>query len=98
MYGTVALLKVKPGKANDFAALMRQMDTERQMKGHVGELVYKLDSDPTQYMLVVFFQDKASYQANANAPEQDKDYRRMRDMLEADPVWHDGEIVHEFRR
>ena len=32
--------------------------------------------------------------ANADDPEQDKWYQEMRQHLEADPAWHDGEIIY----
>jgi hypothetical protein len=47
-------------------------------------------------MVAVFFDSKENYHANANDPEQDKEYRRMRDLLDADPGWHDGEVIHQF--
>jgi hypothetical protein len=38
----------------------------------------------------VHFTSKESYLANANSPEQDAFYRRLRACLEADPEWIDG--------
>jgi quinol monooxygenase YgiN len=92
MYGTIAHMKIKPGKLDEFMALMG--DTSgRQPKGYVGDLVYRLDSDPNQVIMAVVFQDKESYHANANDPEMDKEYQRYRALLEDDPHWHDGEII-----
>ncbi|MGH2830845.1 MAG: hypothetical protein ACRDJM_10220, partial [Actinomycetota bacterium] len=54
---------------------------------------YKLDSDPNTLILVAAFKDKASYQANANSPEQDKWYQRFREFMTVDPEWMDGEII-----
>ena len=36
------------------------------------------------------FADERAYRRNAAAPEQDAWYRRLREALEADPVWEDG--------
>ncbi len=96
MYGTVARMKVKPGQAEAFVAFGKEFDGQRRPKGYIGQHVYRLDADANEFILVVVFEDKESYHANANDPEQDKDYRQMRDMLEADPVWHDGEVVYSF--
>ena len=95
MYGTVARMKVKPGKMDDFIANMTQARSDRAMGGYMGEIVYKLDNNPNEIMLCVFFKDKASYQANANDPEMAKDYEQYRAMLDADPEWNDGEVIHQ---
>jgi quinol monooxygenase YgiN len=93
MYGTVAKMKVKAGKMEE---LMKTMSGpgDRQVKGHVGEIVYQMDESPNEIMLVVLFEDKASYRANADDPEMHKEYEGYRALLEADPVWHDGQIIH----
>jgi quinol monooxygenase YgiN len=93
MYGTVAHMKVKPGKMDEFIATMSGTGG-RQPKGYLGEIAYRLDSNPNEIMLAVFFQDKESYHANANDPQMHKEYEAYRALLDADPVWHDGEIIH----
>ena len=94
MYGTVARMKVKPGKIDEF--IKNMTDTGgRQPKGYLGEIVYKMDSNPNEVMLAVFFQDKESYQANADDPEMNKEYEQYRELLDADPEWNDGEVIHQ---
>lgn len=44
------------------------------------------------------FEDKESYVANANSPEQDARYRRMAELFAGEPEWHDGEIVYASRQ
>ena len=39
------------------------------------------------------FEDRASYDKNANDPAQHERYTAMRALLEADPEWHDGMIM-----
>lgn len=96
MYGTVAHMKVKPGQMDAFKALMDDFNTNRRPKGYLGEIVYQMDSSPNELTLAVFFDSKERYHANANDPEQDKAYRKMRELLDADPEWHDGEVMHQF--
>lgn len=95
MYGTVARMKVKAGKLDDLIKLMGSGDDDRATRGYMGEIVYKMDSNPNEIMLCVFFKDKASYQANANSPEMNKDYQEYRALLDADPEWNDGEVIHQ---
>ena len=95
MYGTVARMKVKPGRLDDLKELFDEWGRERQprIEGAVSGYLYKLDGDPNGAVMVAVFRDKDSYVANADDPEQDKFFRRIRDCLEADPEWNDGEII-----
>jgi quinol monooxygenase YgiN len=94
MYGTVARMKVKSGKMDDFLANMRETPT-RGVDGYMGEIVYQMDSNPNEVMLCVFFRDKDSYHKNANDPEMHKQFEQYRALLDADPEWNDGEVIHQ---
>ncbi len=91
MYGTVARMRVKPGAESALVATMG--DDVTRVPGFVSAQVYRSDADPQELWLAVAFTDRESYRANADNPEQDQRYREMRQLLEADPEWHDGEIV-----
>lgn len=95
MYGTVARLKVKPGSDKALIALMEEWRNVRKskVKGAVASYTYRLDKDPGTLVMAVVFKDKKSYTDNAKDPDQDKWYRKMRALLQADPVWDDGEII-----
>jgi antibiotic biosynthesis monooxygenase (ABM) superfamily enzyme len=93
MYGTIARMKLKAGKEEEFKALGRSED-ELQIPGHLGEFIYRMDNDSNEYFMAVIFDSKESYHANANSPEQNSRYEQMVALLESDPEWHDGEIVH----
>ena len=93
MYGTVARMQLQPGKRAEMEALSREFES-LSVPGHVGTYVYQLDSDPNSFIMAVAFKDKASYQANAQSPDQDARYQQMRALLAADPEWSDGEIIY----
>jgi heme-degrading monooxygenase HmoA len=93
MYGTVARMKVKPGEEERVLAMARA-EERLGIPGFVGEFIYRLDGDKNEYLLVVLFADKESYFANSDSREQDTRYRRMRALLDGEPEWSDGEIVH----
>jgi quinol monooxygenase YgiN len=93
MYGTVARMTAKPGGEAALKELLRQFDL-RKPKGALGAYVYRMDSDPNEFYLVAVFQDKETYVANAESPEQDAAYQKIRALLTADPEWHDGEMVY----
>lgn len=65
-----------------------------KVPGYIGEVVYRLDANANEYCMAVIFRDKATYEANAENPETDRWFRQLRELLEADPEWHDGEIVY----
>ncbi len=93
MYGTVARTRLKPGMDKRMQALMDGFNS-LNVPGYVGTALYKMDSDPNEYYMAVFFKDKDSYSANADSPEQDARYREMLELMDGEPEWHDGEIVH----
>lgn len=97
MYGTVARMRIKPGMEQKLMELTRRQDM-REIPGMVADAVYRLDSGQNEYILVVAFESKEAYVANANSPEQNKRYTEMREMLAADPEWNDGEIIDTYRR
>ena len=94
MYGTVAKMRIKPGMEQALSAVSEQAKTD--VSGIVGQYVYRMDSEPDVYYLAVMFRDKESYEANAASPDQHERYLAYRDLLAAEPEWHDGEIVFGY--
>ena len=95
MYGTVAHIRVKAGQGEAVLATMEKWNREMSPKveGDRGGYLFRLDSDPQEMIMIAVFKDKESYVANAEDPETDKWYQELRQNLEADPAWHDGEII-----
>jgi heme-degrading monooxygenase HmoA len=93
MYGTIARMRVKPGAEQALQELSRDFDAE-QVPGSIGDYVLRTDADPDEYYLVALFDSKEAYATNAGSPEQHQRYLRMRELLQSDPEWHDGEVVH----
>jgi quinol monooxygenase YgiN len=92
VYGTVARLRLRAGAEDRLRDLMTVMES-RPAAGFISSHVYRLDSDPRDLMLTVLFTDRASYTRNADDPAQDVQYRQLRELLEDDPEWHDGEVI-----
>jgi heme-degrading monooxygenase HmoA len=89
MYGTIARMKTRPGAL----AVMKEMEMRRP-SGFVTSYIYQMDADPDELWMVVIFESKQAYLANASSPTQDKEFRAMRDQLLTDPEWHDGMVVY----
>ncbi len=96
MFGTVARMKFKPGAFEKMQGLMEGFE-QRQVKGFRFNAVYRSQSDPDEVWMIVGFEDEASYRANAEDPQTDQMAQQYKELLEAPPEWHDGEIVSMTR-
>jgi quinol monooxygenase YgiN len=90
MYGTIARMKTRPGALQ----AIKEMEMHHP-KGMVATYVYQMDNHPDELWMVVLFENKAAYRANAESPEQDKEFRNLMKNLVEEPAWHDGEVVFE---
>jgi quinol monooxygenase YgiN len=90
MYGTIARVKIDPTRIEELKAVGDSMGTA---PGQVARYVYQMDADPGVVYLVAVFASKEAYWANAQSPEQNERFLRLRALLLADPEWHDGEII-----
>jgi quinol monooxygenase YgiN len=91
MYGTVARM-VARSENRDAIRKIFDEDQPRDVKGYIGSYVLA-ENDSDNVWLLAIFEDRATYDANADDPRQDEVYRRYRALLEEDPEWHDGEIM-----
>ena len=92
VYGTVARMTLKPGSEEKMMQLMEGSQAGRE--GHIATYVFKSDADPNVHFVSTVYESKSAYKKFADSPEQDKRFHQMRELLAADPDWHDGEIIH----
>jgi len=90
MYGTVARTRVKPENRDKLREVVA---------GHMGAAIpgmvtsYVLhENDSDVSWLFAIFEDRASYDKNADDPAQHERYLEYRALMEDEPEWHDGEI------
>ncbi len=95
MYGTIFRMRPKAGRGQAIVDLMEQWDKERKgkVKGAIGGYLMKPDNNPNELIGVAIFSDRESYRANADDPEQHQWFLKIRENLEADPTWEDGEYL-----
>jgi quinol monooxygenase YgiN len=96
MFGTVARIRPKPGGIQALLDMSHEFDREHatRVTGYVADYIFESEKHPGEYILVAIFEDRESYMANADSPEQDAFYRRFRQHLTEDPIWEDGEIIY----
>jgi len=97
MYGTIARLRIRNDAEPKLLEVLNAME-DRPVSGSIASYVYRLDDDPRDLMLAVLFTDRDAYVRNADDPAQDVEYRKMRELLERDPEWHDGEVIWSSTR
>jgi quinol monooxygenase YgiN len=92
MYGTIARIKTRPG-ALDFLRQLAQQSKSDPPPGAVAEYIYQMDSDPNELWVVVMFESKEAYHANAQNPETHAKYEQIVPWFTEEPEWRDGEVV-----
>jgi quinol monooxygenase YgiN len=91
MYGTVARTRVKPENRDSLREVLAKQQTDGAPAGFVNAYtLFENDSDTA--WLFAIFEDRASYDKNADDPAQNERYVAYRALMEQDPEWHDGEI------
>jgi quinol monooxygenase YgiN len=90
MYGTVARTRVKPENREKLREVLAAQDAAAVAGYVTAYLLWENDSD-VAWMFAVF-DDRASYDKNADDPAQNERYVAYRALMEEDPQWHDGEI------
>jgi quinol monooxygenase YgiN len=84
---------VKPENREALRAVFTENET-REVKGFVGSYVL-MENDSDNVWLLAVFEDRATYDANADDPKMHETYVKYRALLEEDPEWHDGEIEQQ---
>lgn len=90
MYGTVARMQVTLENLEKLKVLMETVES-RAVEGYVGNYILIPDVWHDEILMVVMFEDRATYVKNANDPAMHEDFLKYRALLEADPEWTDGE-------
>jgi len=83
------------GKEQDVIEVFKEWESERRpnVKGVVGGYLMKPDSDNGELIGVAVFESKEAYLANGNDPAQGDWFMKLRELLQSDPSWEDGEYL-----
>lgn len=95
MFGTVALFTPKVGQEQAIVEALDKWWEERRPKvrGAIASTIHKNITNPSELIMSVVFDSEESYRANAADPEQHQWYLGLRELLENDPRWIDGEVL-----
>jgi quinol monooxygenase YgiN len=95
MYGSVSRWRVKEGRGADLEKLMDELMRDRPT-GSRSVLAYRADNDPREYWVAGAFESREAYTSSSASPEQGARFARLRELMDGDPEWHDGEIVTAY--
>jgi hypothetical protein len=84
---------VKPENRQALFDLMNSQDYP-SVPGFVESYTLQ-ENDSDACWVLAIFTDRAAYDRNADDPAQNDRFVAYRALLEADPEWHDGEIVKD---
>ena len=93
MFGTITRARLKDGVTVD--NLTALFDTEDRPAGSLVLIALQSVDDPREVWLASAFESREAYFKNADSPEQNARFERMRALVEdGPPEWHDGNIVY----
>ncbi|MDQ2942121.1 MAG: antibiotic biosynthesis monooxygenase [Candidatus Dormibacteraeota bacterium] len=93
----MARYRVKPGQEQKFLDELKSMEGEPP-DGWLYMTVFRSTKDPNEIWVSVVFENEAKYKKSADSPEMDKQYRKTLELLQGEPEWHDGNVIHEAMR
>jgi len=91
MYGTVARTRVRPENRAKLREVFERQTSRRTVPGMIAAYTLYENEGDTAWLFAIF-EDRASYDKNADDPAQNEDYLEYRALMEDEPEWHDGEI------
>ena len=92
MFGTVAIIKPKAGQDQAIVDLLDDWWGKRRqiVRGAISTTIHR---NGAELILAVVFESEESYRSNAEDPSQDAWYHEVRELMESDPVWMDGDVL-----
>jgi hypothetical protein len=90
-------MKVQPGKLDEFRRMMTEEEGRLGPAGWVASIVGQSKSDENEIIGAVLWDTSENYYKNADSPEQNAEYEKMRAMLSSDPEWFDCNLLQENR-
>ena len=92
-------MRVQPGKAEELRQLMDTAADDQRLRerGWVMSIAGRRKESPDEVWGCVTWDTSDRYYANAESPEQNEWYERMRGLLASDPEWFDCDVIEEQR-
>jgi hypothetical protein len=92
MYGTVGRAHVRPENRDRLVEAITKPEYA-QVAGYRRGYVMFPENRENEVLIVAVFEDRDSYERNADDPAQHDRYLEYRALLEDEPQWSDGEWI-----
>lgn len=95
MFATIYRMHPKPDQDSRIADHFRRWERERRaaVDGMVSGYLVRPSASARHLIGVTVFDSEANFRKTAADPAQDRWYRGLREMLESDPEWTDGDVL-----
>jgi hypothetical protein len=95
MFGTIYRMRPKPDEEGRIADHFRRWERERRpiVDGMVSGYLFRPKAGSRDLIGVTVFDSEASFRKNADDPDQARWDRSLREMLDDDPEWNDGDVL-----
>ena len=95
MFATIYHMHPKANQDAEIAAHFRRWERERRpaADGMVSAYLVRPKAETCDLIGVTVFDSEANYRKNAADPAQDRWYHGLREMLEGEPEWTDGDVL-----
>ena len=92
-------MKVQPGKVDELRRVMSSQQDEGRLRerGWVASVVGTRKDNPDEVWGCVTWDTSDRYYKNAESPEQNEMFQKMRSLLGGDPEWFDCDVLEERR-
>lgn len=93
MFGTVGMLRVRPGRLDDLVGVIRELE------GRPGVIQMGLvarGDDAQAYAWTIVWESQAAHDTNGERPEFPALYERLLAALDGEPLWHSGPIGYRY--
>ena len=92
MFGTITRMRLKDGVSID--EFQAQFDADNRPDSSLALIALQSVDDPRELWIATAFESRDAYFKNADSPEQNARFERMRALVEdGPPEWHDGNVV-----
>ena len=97
---TIFKMQVKPGMVDQLTKVMNDDGTNMdriKAAGWKSTIVGSSKDNPNEVWGTVTWDNSENYRKNAEDPAQNASFQQMRALLDADPEWHDCDVIEEQR-
>jgi len=92
MYGTIAKVRLRQDVSADEAE--RAFESLDRPEGSLGVFTLRCKSDAHELWIGGVFESEEVYYASAGSPQQTERFAKLRELMDGDPEWHDGEVIN----